>query len=79
MGWCLECHRAPEKHLRPAEHVYDLAWSPLDDPQVREKIAAGQIAAGDEEAAQLFVGNRQKQLMQIHSTMYMTSCSTCHR
>lgn len=21
MGWCLECHRAPEKHLRPADMV----------------------------------------------------------
>jgi hypothetical protein len=26
MGWCLECHRQPEKHLRPLDKVYDLDW-----------------------------------------------------
>ncbi len=28
MGWCLECHRAPEKHLRPPEMVTDMNWKP---------------------------------------------------
>lgn len=28
MGWCLECHRAPEKHLRPLEEVFNLDWEP---------------------------------------------------
>lgn len=27
MGWCLDCHRAPEKHLRPKEFVTKLGWS----------------------------------------------------
>lgn len=26
MGWCLECHREPEKHLRPPEEIYNLDW-----------------------------------------------------
>lgn len=26
MGWCLECHRAPEEHLRPLEEVYNLKY-----------------------------------------------------
>lgn len=26
MGWCLECHRAPEKHLVEREKVTDLFW-----------------------------------------------------
>lgn len=26
MGWCLECHRQPENHLRPMDKVYDLDW-----------------------------------------------------
>lgn len=29
MGWCLECHRNPELHLRPVEHVTDLGWQPM--------------------------------------------------
>jgi len=28
MGWCLNCHRNPEEHLRPVEAVYDLDWKP---------------------------------------------------
>ncbi|MCP4895470.1 MAG: cytochrome C [bacterium] len=31
MGWCLECHRAPETHLRPAEFVTQLDWVPEED------------------------------------------------
>ena len=26
MGWCLECHRAPEKFLRPREEVFNMAY-----------------------------------------------------
>ncbi|AKT42131.1 cytochrome c3 family protein [Chondromyces crocatus] len=28
MKWCLDCHRAPEGHLRPLETITDMAWSP---------------------------------------------------
>ena len=31
MGWCLECHRAPEKHLRPIDKVYQMDWEPEED------------------------------------------------
>ena len=26
MGWCLDCHRAPEKYLRPREEVFNMAY-----------------------------------------------------
>jgi len=26
MGWCLDCHRNPEKHMVPPEKVTDLVW-----------------------------------------------------
>jgi hypothetical protein len=32
MAWCLECHREPEKYLRPKERVTDMEWQP-DRPQ----------------------------------------------
>ncbi|MEM1030682.1 MAG: cytochrome c3 family protein [Myxococcota bacterium] len=32
MGWCLECHRNPEPHLRPPDKVTQMDWSPNDDP-----------------------------------------------
>jgi hypothetical protein len=28
MGWCLECHRNPEPHLRDPDQVFDMDWSP---------------------------------------------------
>ncbi len=31
MRWCLECHREPERHLRPREHVFDMDWKPPRD------------------------------------------------
>jgi hypothetical protein len=36
MGWCLDCHRNPDPHLRPLEYVTDLAWTPpADEAAVR--------------------------------------------
>jgi hypothetical protein len=26
MGWCLECHRAPENYVRPREEVFNMAY-----------------------------------------------------
>ena len=31
MEWCLDCHREPERFLRPTEHVFDLGWVPEGD------------------------------------------------
>jgi hypothetical protein len=28
MEWCLECHRAPERFVRPRDRVYDAAYEP---------------------------------------------------
>ncbi len=30
MEWCLECHRAPEKFVRPREEVFNMNWKPVD-------------------------------------------------
>jgi hypothetical protein len=32
MRWCLDCHRDPEKHLRPLDKITDMEWKP-DRPQ----------------------------------------------
>src|SRR4249919_3578548 len=28
MEWCLACHRAPERFVRPKEKIFDMAWRP---------------------------------------------------
>jgi hypothetical protein len=30
MLWCLRCHRAPQKFLRPRDKVVDMTWRPDD-------------------------------------------------
>ena len=31
MGWCLQCHVAPEKHIRPREDVTTMGWKAAGD------------------------------------------------
>ncbi|UCD74324.1 MAG: cytochrome c3 family protein [Phycisphaerales bacterium] len=40
MGWCLECHRNPEPHLRPLDEITNLAYDPLVEltPQQRRQF-----------------------------------------
>ncbi|MCC7205239.1 MAG: cytochrome c3 family protein [Phycisphaeraceae bacterium] len=63
MGWCLECHRAPEKHLRPRDQITNMTWDPLAETG----------------KTQLQLGLELKKQYNIHDSAYMTSCSTCHR
>ena len=32
MEWCLDCHRHPERNIRPRDQVFNMAWSPPRDP-----------------------------------------------
>ena len=39
MGWCLDCHRAPERHLRPLDKITDMRFRPEDQsPATRAKL-----------------------------------------
>ena len=38
MGWCLDCHRAPEQHLRPPETATQMEWKP---PNNEDRVAFG--------------------------------------
>jgi hypothetical protein len=31
MEWCLNCHRAPEKFIRPRQEVFTMGWTPPPD------------------------------------------------
>ncbi len=31
MGWCLDCHRKPDMHLRPHDQITNMEWTPPDD------------------------------------------------
>ena len=38
MQFCLDCHRNPEKYVRPKDKVFDLAWTPADDGKTQGEI-----------------------------------------
>ncbi len=39
MDWCLECHRAPERYVRPRQYVFSMDYQPPVD-----QIALGREA-----------------------------------
>jgi hypothetical protein len=48
MSWCLECHREPERYVRPRERVFDPDWAPPENQLAvgRELVAQYHIRAG---------------------------------
>ncbi len=45
MGWCLECHRNPEKALRPVSEVFNMAYQPLPEPNSQLALGATLVEA----------------------------------
>jgi Cytochrome c7 and related cytochrome c len=41
MNWCIECHRAPERFVRPREFVFSMEYQPpVDQPALGRKLVA---------------------------------------
>jgi formamidopyrimidine-DNA glycosylase len=38
MEWCLECHRNPERFVRPREQVFNMEWQPSDQIELGKKL-----------------------------------------
>lgn len=38
MQWCLDCHRAPQRYLRPRDKVFDMKWKPHDQQRLGEHL-----------------------------------------
>jgi hypothetical protein len=38
MKWCLDCHRNPQKYIRPRDKIYDMTWR-LEEEQPAEKAS----------------------------------------
>jgi hypothetical protein len=78
MGWCLECHREPEKNLRPKDQITNMGWKPTDHPLAKAQNLDPK-KPDDLIKAQELVGTTLKKEYGIHDQAYMTSCYTCHR
>jgi hypothetical protein len=72
MEWCLECHRAPEKFLRPRSEVFNMRYEqPTSDSPV--------LVDGQSYTDQLSLGKVLVAKHKLRSVQDTTSCSTCHR
>jgi len=72
MEWCLECHRAPEKNLRPREQVFNMRY---EQPSSDKPLALD----GKTYTDQLSLGIDLVKKYKLRSVADITSCSTCHR
>ena len=69
MQWCLDCHRNPEKNVRPREAVFRVDYQ---QPSSSNPVTAGGATFTD----QMELG---KALVAEYQIQKLTSCSTCHR
>lgn len=72
MEWCLNCHRAPEKFLRPREQVFNMEYQ---QPGAFNPVTLD----GREFTDQPALGDYLKKKYRLRSVQDITSCSTCHR
>ena len=67
MAWCLNCHRAPEKFLRPLSEITHLDWKPED---------MGDNPDTGKPWTQLEIGTKLKHDWNVQPKQ---TCTTCHR
>jgi hypothetical protein len=72
MEWCLNCHREPEKFLRPHDQVFNMRYQ---KPTARFPVTAD----GQTFTDQLALGGYLRVKNHLRSVQDITSCSTCHR
>ena len=51
MEWCLNCHRNPERYVRPKDQVFNMAWTPTDVDQItlgKQLVAEYKITGRDD-------------------------------
>jgi hypothetical protein len=76
MEWCLNCHREPEKFLRPKDQVFNMKYEQPSSEHPVEVEVNGQKKTF---TSQIELGNALKSKYDLRSVQDITSCSTCHR
>ena len=72
MEWCLSCHRAPGKNLRPRDQVFNMRYLP---PTSAHPVAVDGQSYSDQDE----LGAALLKKYNVRSVKDITSCSTCHR
>jgi hypothetical protein len=58
MQFCIDCHRDPVPHLRPANHITDMAWTPAGDARAEGKAIAAHVGIRIGELTHCYVCHR---------------------
>jgi len=72
MEWCLNCHRAPDKFLRPKDQVFNMRY---EQPSAEKPLDVN----GSHYTDQSVLGKDLIKLYAVRPPSDITSCSTCHR
>jgi Cytochrome c7 and related cytochrome c len=72
MEWCLDCHRSPDKYLRPREQVFNMRY---EQPTSQKPL----LLDGKVYTDQRSLGVDLIQKYNLRTVADITSCSTCHR
>jgi hypothetical protein len=72
MEWCLNCHRGPQKYLRPRDQVFNMRY---EEPSSTKPV----VVDGQSFADQIDLGSFLLKKYDVRSVRDITSCSTCHR
>ena len=72
MEWCLDCHRSPDKYLRPREEVFNMRY---EQPSGQKPM----LLDGKIYTDQRSLGVDLIKKYNLRTVADITSCSTCHR
>ncbi|HKB40284.1 MAG TPA: cytochrome c3 family protein [Gemmataceae bacterium] len=75
MEWCLDCHRQPEKNVRPRDKVFVMDFR-AEKLSPRELEALGFEGEGGQPLTQLRLGQK---LVEKYHIRKLDECSACHR
>jgi hypothetical protein len=73
MSWCLDCHRHPERHLRPRDQVFNMEF--VIDDKVKREYSDADRQVTDQET----LGRALIERYHIPTDGRLTNCYTCHR
>ena len=80
MGWCLDCHRNPEPHLRPLDQVTNMSWGDQGDDSIIGSLRdAMGTAAPTEQADTATDYNYREDPERTRLPEPPVNCSGCHR
>ena len=72
MEWCLECHRGPEKFVRPRDQVFNMRYQ---QPSTTTPVVFAGTSFTDQES----LGRAIVQNYKVRAVKDITNCDTCHR